>query len=241
MATRIQYLLEKGTAAALDAVIEALQNEAADRLNQLDEIDWENLHTDGDSQEKLVQVLNPLLESNNLDPVTLNDLRDLADVWTSLHDDVRTAGATAGCYAATAAALAATKGKIAKKPKVLAELLISVGCAIGERRIPDGSNGDSPADDSPAGDNADDNADDQDADDNADDQDADDNADDQDAADEGSAGNYCGPWTASAWRPDRGAVTLFVNGAPYSEVQSSYGNREWAAARCQAVLASLGQ
>ena len=108
-------------------------------------------------------------------------------------------------------------GKIAKKPKVLAELLVTVGCAIGEKRIPDGSNGDSHADDDPD-DSPDDNAD-----------------------DEGSAGNYCGPWTASAWRPGRGAVTLFVNGAPYSEVQSSYGNREWAAARCQAVLASLGQ
>ena len=68
-----------------------------------------------------------------------------------------------------------------------------------------------------------------------------DGTDDEDAADEDSAGNYCGPWTASAWRPGRGAVTLFVNGAPYSEVQSSYGNREWAAARCQAVLASLRQ
>ena len=75
-----------------------------------------------------------------------------------------------------------------------------------------------------------------DADDNADDQDADDNADD-----EGSAGNYCGPWTASAWSPGRGAVTLFVNGAPYGEYQSSYGNRDWAIARCQAVLAGLGQ
>ena len=64
-----------------------------------------------------------------------------------------------------------------------------------------------------------------------------------DAADENSAGNYCGPWTASAFggRPGRGGVILFVNGAPYSEVQSSYGNREWAIARCQEVLAGLGQ
>ena len=67
--------------------------------------------------------------------------------------------------------------------------------------------------------------------------------DESDPSDETSAGNYCGPWTASAFggRPGRGGVILFVNGAPYSEVQSSYGNRDWAAARCQEVLAGLGQ
>ena len=62
-------------------------------------------------------------------------------------------------------------------------------------------------------------------------------------SDENSAGNYCGPWTASAFggRPDRGGVTLFVNGAAHTQYQSSYRNRHWAIARCQAVLASLGQ
>ena len=72
---------------------------------------------------------------------------------------------------------------------------------------------------------------------------ADDDSTADNTADENSAGNYCGPWTAFAYgvRPDRGGVTLFVNGAAYSQVQSSYANREWATARCQAVLASLGQ
>ena len=70
-----------------------------------------------------------------------------------------------------------------------------------------------------------------------------DTGDDDNAADENSAGNYCGPWTASAFggRPGRGGVTLFVNGAAHAEYQSSYGNRDWAIARCQTVLASLGQ
>ncbi|WP_419839228.1 hypothetical protein [Candidatus Poriferisodalis sp.] len=236
MATRIQYLLEKGTAAALDAVIETINNEAADKLNQWNGIDWENLHTDGDSQEKLLKALNPLLENSSFDPVTLNDLRDLADVWTSLNDDVRTGGAAAGCWAVTFAALATTKGKIAKKPKVLAELLVTVGCAIGERRIPDGSNDDSPgdentADDSPGDDDGD----------SPGDENTDGDSPGDDVADENPAGNYCGPWTASAWSPGRGGVTLFVNGAGYSQYQSSYDNREWAAAQCQAALASLGQ
>ena len=76
------------------------------------------------------------------------------------------------------------------------------------------------------------------------DQDADDqDADDQDADDENSTGSYCGPWTSFAFlgRPDRGGVTLFVNGAPYSQYQSSYDNREWAVTQCQAALAGLGQ
>ena len=72
---------------------------------------------------------------------------------------------------------------------------------------------------------------------------ADDDGTGDDAADDNSAGNYCGPWTASAFggRPGRGGVTLFVNGAAYGEYQSSYGNRDWAIARCQEVLAGLGQ
>ncbi|WP_419837963.1 hypothetical protein [Candidatus Poriferisodalis sp.] len=62
-----------------------------------------------------------------------------------------------------------------------------------------------------------------------------------DAADENSAGSYCGPWTAFAWHPDRGGVTLFVNGAGHSQYQSSCDNRAWAIEQCQAALAGLGQ
>ncbi|WP_419837966.1 hypothetical protein [Candidatus Poriferisodalis sp.] len=62
-------------------------------------------------------------------------------------------------------------------------------------------------------------------------------------ADENSAGNYRGPWTSFAFRgrPERGGVTLFVNGAGYSQYQGSYDNRAWAAEQCQAALAGLGQ
>ncbi|WP_419838877.1 hypothetical protein [Candidatus Poriferisodalis sp.] len=90
--------------------------------------------------------------------------------------------------------------------------------------------------------NDDDAADDDAADDDAADDDAaDDDAADDDAADENSAGSYCGPWTAFAWRPGRGGVTLFVNGAGYSQYQSSYDNRDWAIEQCEAALAGLGQ
>ena len=159
MATRIQYLLEKGTAAGLDSVIEHLKNEAADTSSPLDGIDWENLHTDGDSQEKLLKALNPQFRIYGFDPYTVDDLRALGDVWTSLHDDTRTVGAAAGCWAVAVGAVAATKGKIAKKRKLFAELLVTVGCSIAERRIPEGSDGDSPdgddagdADDADSGD-----------------------------------------------------------------------------------------
>ena len=72
----------------------------------------------------------------------------------------------------------------------------------------------------------------------------DDSGDDSPAdADENSARSYCGPWTSFAFRgrPDRGGVTLYVNGAAYSQYQSSYDNRAWAAGQCQAALAGLGQ
>ena len=55
-----------------------------------------------------------------------------------------------------------------------------------------------------------------------------------------STGNYCGSWVSFAWMgfPDHGAVNLYENGVSVTQYQ---GSREWATARCAAVLARLGQ
>lgn len=89
--TRIQHLIKQGGRAALEAVVETLRNEAADQLDDLD-IDWDDFATDPDEQQNLLNLLNPVLEQNNVEVYTLNDLQTL---WSDIGERGRRAATAA--------------------------------------------------------------------------------------------------------------------------------------------------
>ncbi|MYH74648.1 MAG: hypothetical protein F4155_07600 [Acidimicrobiales bacterium] len=132
--TRIQHLFELNGKAVLDAVIETLRNEAADQLTGLD-IDWENFATDGDAQQKLLDMLNPVLKQNNIEVYTINDMKNL---WADIGRYGRAGAAGAACYAAVEATMAKlTKGKSLKKEaRHAAAAMASAVCAVGPELVP---------------------------------------------------------------------------------------------------------
>ncbi|MDE0133895.1 MAG: hypothetical protein OXH86_06845 [Acidimicrobiaceae bacterium] len=132
--TRIQHLLQQGGKAALDAVVETLKNEAADQLAGLD-IDWENFGTDGDEQQKLLNVLNPVLKQNNIETYTIDDVKSL---WADIDWYGRAGAGAAACGAAVDATMAKlTKGRSLKpKARAAVKRSIEAACGIGAASVP---------------------------------------------------------------------------------------------------------
>ena len=136
--TRIQYMLKQGGKAALEAIVETLKNEAADQLNGLN-IDWDEFATDSAEQQKLLDLLNPMLQQNNIEVYTLNDLQTL---WSDIGERGRRAaaggGSGAACYIAVEAVLVkATKGKSLKPANRHAVgLFLATACGIAAAEVP---------------------------------------------------------------------------------------------------------
>ncbi|MDE0133893.1 MAG: hypothetical protein OXH86_06855 [Acidimicrobiaceae bacterium] len=141
---------------------ETLKNEAADQVAGLD-IDWENFGTDGDEQQKLLDVLNPVLQQNNIEIYTIDDITSL---WTDIGKAGRGGAVAVGCYAAVEAALAkVTKGKSLKKASRHAAAGVASGVCGGVATympVPDTGGDDDDSDDGghPGGTDAENNGDD---------------------------------------------------------------------------------